>query len=266
MVDRGVIGPDPRRSRLPAAASLALHGAALLLLLALGGRRNAPAPRRSTLTPIEVVDAARPARAPAASPPPAHTPPAGRPSGSRLAAGVQGRREPAPRAQATAPPAVQSLASVRIRYDDPTSFADRGPAHQAGASGGIAASVASSGLAGPGDQPADGIGHLTIPEPPVGVSHARGPRVVGDHKKSRIVGASRFAGQIIKLRLRIDEHGRVRGVQVLQGVESELDRKTVLMVRAFEYEPALDEAGVPTAGSLRCEFEIVEDDGSFQEP
>jgi hypothetical protein len=273
MVHLGVIGPDSRRSRLPAAASLALHGAALLLLLVLGGKRNAPSPRRSTLTPIEVVDATRPARSAAASPPAAHTPPAGQPSGSRLAAGVQGRREPAPRAQPTAPPAVQSLASVRIRHEEPNSFADRRPARQAGASDGIAASVASSGLAGPGDQLADGIGNLTIPEPPAAeppaaeppaaVSHARGPRIKGDHDRSRIVGASRFAGQTLKLRLSIDEHGRVRGVQVLQGVDPELDRRTALMVRAFEYEPALDEAGVAIASTQRWEFQIVEDDGSF---
>jgi TonB family protein len=262
MVNLGVLGPDHRRSRLPAVVSLALHGAALLALVALGGKRIAPGPRRSVLIPIEVIQAAPASPSPAPPPPPARTPPAGRPTG-RVAAGLQGRREPTPRAQPPAPPAVQSLASLRIRYDDPTSFADRGTARQAGVSGGVASSVAISGLAGAGDLRADGIGSLTIPEPPAGGSLRRGPRVKGDHDRTRIVGASRFAGQTLELRLSIDERGQVRGVQVLQSVDPELDRKTARMVQSFEYAPALDDAGVAIAGTLRWKFEIVEDDGSF---
>jgi len=46
-------------------------------------------------------------------------------------------------------------------------------------------------------------------------------------------------------------------------VDPELDRKTALLVRSFEFYPALDDAGVAIAGTKRCEFEIVEDDGSF---
>jgi TonB family protein len=257
MVHLGVTGPDHRRPRLPAVASLALHGAAFLLLLALGGKHIVPAPRRTVLTPIEIVDAARPSRSPAPSPPPARTSPAGRPAGSRVAAGVQGRREPVQRAQPTAPPAVQSLANLQVRYEDPTSFADHGAARLAGGAG------VSGLVAGLGNQRADGIGNVAIPEPPAGVSHARPPRPRSDYARMRIVGASRFAGQTLKLRLSIDEHGRVRGVQVLQGVEPELDRKTAAMARAFEYEPALDDAGVAIAATQRWEFQIVEDDGSF---
>jgi hypothetical protein len=79
----------------------------------------------------------------------------------------------------------------------------------------------------------------------------------------KIVGASRFAGQTIKLLMSIDEHGQVRGVQVVQGVDPELDRKTALRVRSFEFYPALDDAGTPIAGTKRFEIEIVQDDGSF---
>jgi TonB family protein len=260
MVHRGVAGSEHRRSRLAAAASLALHGAAVGLLIALGGNHLVPAPRSVALTPIEVVNAAPVPPSPPPSLRPARTAPATRPVGSRVGAGVHGRREPVQRSQPTAPPAVQSLASLQIRYEDPTRFADHEAAKQADVTSGAGQSGIGAGL---GDRLADGATSWTIPEAPGGVSHARSPRPRHDYRNMRIVGASRFAGQTIKLRLSIDEHGRVRGVQLLQGVDPELDRKTVDVVHRFEYEPALDDAGVAIPGTQRWEFQIVEDDGSF---
>jgi hypothetical protein len=155
---------------------------------------------------------------------------------------------------------VQSLADLQIRYDDARSFAD----HEAAAPIGATRGAGSSGIGvGLGEKLGDGIGNLAIPEPPAAESHARSPQPKHDYTKMKIVGASRFAGQTIKLRMSIDEHGRVRGVQVLQGVDPELDRKTALRVRSFEFAPALDDAGVAIAGTKRFEIEIVQDDGSF---
>ena len=238
---------------LAGAVSLALHGAVVSILIALGGKHLLPAPRETVLTPIEVVPAAPAKPSP---PPPARTPTAARPATPRAGAGV-GHRAPIQRAEPTAPQAVQSLASVQVRYDTPRNFADHGGTAQAGATGGGAPSGIAAGLR---DRLGDGIGNLDIPEPPAAVSLARSPRPKNVQLNQRIVGASRFAGQTIKLQLSIDEHGQVRAVQVLQGVDRELDRKMVARVHGFEFEPALDDAGVAIAGTKRCEFEIVEDD------
>jgi hypothetical protein len=256
MVDLGVSGPEHRTSRLAGAVSIALHGAAVWLVIALGGKHLVPA-KQPVLTPIEVVPAA--ARPPSPAPP-ARPPTAARPAAPRAGAGG-GRREPVQRAQPTAPPAVQSLASVQVRYDGPRTFTDHAATVQAGAT----RATGSSGIgAGLGDRLADGIGNLAIPEPPAAVSLARPPRPRHADLNQRIVGASRFAGQTLKLLLSIDEHGRVRGVQVVQGVDPEIDRKTAERVRGFEFDPALDDAGVAIAGTKRCEFEIVKDDDSFE--
>jgi hypothetical protein len=256
MVNLGVRGPEHRTSRLAGAVSLALHGAAVALLIALGGKHLLPA-KQTVLTPIEVVAAAPVPPSPPL--PPARTPTAARPAAPRAGVGG-GRRESIQRAQPTAPPTVQSLASLQVRYDDARSFADHEAAAPIGATRGAGLSGIGVGL---GEKLGDGVGNLSIPEPPAAESHRRTPQPKHDYTKMKIVGASRFAGQIIKLRMSIDEHGRVRGVQVLQGVDPELDRKTALRVRSFEFEPALDDAGVAIEGTKRFEIEIVEDDGSF---
>jgi hypothetical protein len=99
------------------------------------------------------------------------------------------------------------------------------------------------------------------PEPPAGSSRARPPHPKDDDVYyQRIPGASRFAGQIISLQLSIDEHGQVRDVKVLQGVDPELDRKMVARALTFVYWPALDDAGVAIAVTLRSKFQIVKDE------
>ena len=253
MVTQGVSGPEPRTSRLAGAVSLALHGVVVGLLILLGGKHLLPA-RHTVVTPIEVVPAPRPPSPPPL--PPARTPPAARPAVHGAGTGF-GRRVPAPRVQPTAPTAVQSLASLQVHDEDPRSFADHGATAQVGAVRGTVASGIGAGL---GDRPGDGIGKLDIPEPPAGGSLARPPRIKDRHLyNQRITGASRFSGQIIRLQLSIDEHGVVRDVQVLQGVDPEIDRKMAARVRGFEYWPALDDAGVAMAVKLRSRFEIVED-------
>src|SRR5262245_41612832 len=134
MVNLGVSGPGHRTSRLAGAVSLALHGAAVWIVIALGGKHLVPAPRQTVLTPIEVVPAA-PGQPSPPSLPPARTPPETRPAAPRAGAGL-GRREPVQRAQPTAPPAVQTLANLQVRYEDPRNFADHGGTAQAGATRG----------------------------------------------------------------------------------------------------------------------------------
>lgn len=254
MVNLGVRGPEHRTSRLAGAVSLALHGAAVALLIALGGKHLLPA-KRTVLTPIEVV-AAAPSQPSPSPQPPARTPPAARPASPRAVVGG-GRRESIQRAQPT-PPTVQSLANLQVRYDDARSFANHEAAAPIGATRGAGVSGIGVGL---GEKLGDGIGKLDVPEPPAAVSLARPPRIKDRHRYAqRITGASRFAGQYIRLQLAIDEHGRVGDVQVLQGVDPEIDRQMVARVRGFEYWPALDAAGAAYAVNLRSRFQIVEDD------
>jgi hypothetical protein len=49
-------------------------------------------------------------------------------------------------------------------------------------------------------------------------------------------------------------------VQVLKGVDYYIDRRTVAMVRDFEYAPALGDDGAPIAGTQRWDFQVIEDD------
>jgi hypothetical protein len=170
---------------------------------------------------------------------------------------VHGRREPIQRAQPAEPRAVQSLADLQVSYEDATRFADHPEARPADATSGLGATGIGAALGSP---LGDGAG-VTIPDAPGGVSRARSPRPKHDYSNLRIVGASRFAGRTIKLQLSIDARGHVHAVQLLQGVDREIDRKTVSRVRAFEYEPALDDDGTPIPGTQQWNFQIVEDDG-----
>ncbi|HEX3763225.1 MAG TPA: TonB family protein [Kofleriaceae bacterium] len=257
MVHTGVVGSS-HSSRRAAAVSLVLHGAAVWLLVTLG---KSPVPPRPTvaLTTVEVVNASRPASPSApVSPPPGRTAPLGRPIGTRAGAGVHGRREPVQRAQPAEPRAVQSLADLQVHYEGATHFADHGAARPADVTSGVGASGIG---AAQGSPLGDGALGVTIPDAPGSVSRARGPRPKHDYSNMRIVGASRFAGRTITVRLSIDARGRVHAVQLLQGVDREIDRKTVALVRDFEYEPALDDDGSPIPGTQRWEFQIVEEDG-----
>jgi TonB family protein len=101
---------------------------------------------------------------------------------------------------------------------------------------------------------------MAVPQPPGTPSLARSARPKHDYRNLRLVGASRFAGRTIKVRLTIDEHGRVGAVQLLQGVDRQLDRKTIELVRGFEYDPALDDVGEAIPGTSRWDFQIVEDE------
>ena len=195
-------------------------------------------------------------------------------SGSRAGAAARPARDASVRARPqrertrrvqAAPVTVRSLPDVMISYDDAGSSAapdtttpDATTTDAVGDAGrsGIGASIAVT--------PAgNGIANMDIPQP--AVSLARSARPKHDYRKLRIAGASKFAGEIVKLELTIDVHGKVRRVQLLQGVNRELDRKTLALVRTFEYHPALDDDGVAIEGTSRWDVQIVrdEDDDMF---
>lgn len=149
--------------------------------------------------------------------------------------------------------AVRSLADLTISYDDPVAEPEP-PATDppdAAERSGIGASIAL--------WRADAVARLAIPQPAT-VSLARPPRPMHDYSKLRIPGASKFAGETVKVELTIDVHGKVRAVQLLQGVDHNLDRKTVALVRTFEYQPALDDDGVAIQGTSRWDVQIVNDE------
>jgi hypothetical protein len=106
---------------------------------------------------------------------------------------------------------------------------------------------------------------MQIPQP-VTVSRARPPRPKFDYTSLRLHGASRFAGRTIKVLLVIDTSGQVREVRLLEGVDRDLDRRTITLVHNFEFHPALNDDGVPTRGSQRWDIQIVEDEDATPFP
>src|SRR5262249_44586830 len=157
------------------------------------------------------------------------------------------RRGPAPPQPAqTKPSSVKDLlAEVTVSYDDPDNFnatnaadepaeADRAPLSSAVASGGRAAE--------------DGLGTPQMPTP-AHAPPARAPRAKQDYSKLTLSSVRQFAGQTIKVVLTIDERGAVSDVRVLQGIEPHLDRRTVALTRAWQFDPALDDFGTPIPGT-----------------
>jgi len=220
--------PTPARALSPAGL-----GAAVALVIALAGNHVVRSPASSAVV-LPVDHAARPARG----------------------AGARTRTQPEPgkSAQPVAPVAIRDLADLTISYDDAASFASPGVMTNTDAVGdagrsGIGASVAT--------WRGDGIARIAIPQPTA--SLARSPRPKHDYHNLRIPGASKFAGDQVKLELTIDVRGKVIRVQLLQGVDRALDRKAIALVRTFEYQPALDDDGDAIEGTSRWNLSIVDD-------
>jgi len=240
------------RSTLAGSASVALHVGLVALAVGLAGARVIDAPRQIALTMVEVIAPAP--RPPAPEPPPpeavvaAPSPevPAVRPS----------RAVPAPRRAATATEALD----LRVSYDDPSNFVARptdAPDDDHGATGGI------DGGRGIGAdsrrQLQDSLAGVQIPAPPV-VSLARPPRPLHNYHQLRLHSVRRFAGMTVKLMLRIDARGRVSGVDLVEGVDWQLDRRVIELARRFEFEPALDPEGAPVSGTSKWNIQIIDDD------
>jgi hypothetical protein len=242
-----------------------LHGGLLVLALALAGVRVARAPRPVELTSIEVVAPSRlPLASPlASSPAPGHAAPVARPVVPVVPvvpivnAGTHGRRggDTVRRSQSRGPAAPDSLADLKLSYEDPTNFTSNNRAETAIGRG---RDARQSGIgAGAGSPLDDNLATMQIPGPSP-VSLARPPRPRFDYRDLRLrTSVRRFAGQTIKVVLVIDAEGRVRDVRLLQGVDDRLDQRTIELARSFVFEPAWDDAGAPVPGSSRWDFLIV---------
>ncbi|HMG11626.1 MAG TPA: energy transducer TonB [Gemmatimonadaceae bacterium] len=247
MVHSAVAASRQRRLTLAGGRSPAGLGAAVALVIALAGNHVVRSPAsRTVVLPVEVV---RPAPPAPRSPPAFHAARPARGAGAR----TRTQHEPVKSAQPVAPVAVRDLADLTISYDDAASVASPGATTNTdGGGSGIGASIAT--------WRGDGIARIDIPQP--AASLARPPRPRHDYNNLRIPGASKFAGDQVKLELTIDVHGKVTRVQLLQGVDRALDRKAVALVRTFEYQPALDDAGVAIEGTSRWNLQIVDDPDS----
>ena len=239
---------------LSGSASLALHGAVLVLAVALVGKHaSEPARPPIVVTPVEVVAAV-------AGPP--ATPPRGTsvtaPPTPVVRTVARAARPQVQRAQPSAATAERSLADLTIRYDDSSNFADRGPRTVESAGDGPPRGIA----AGIAHKNGGSVATVDIPQPPV-VSLARAARAKYDYSRLLLPNASRFAGQRIKLLLTIDAKGRVRSAQLVHGVDRELDRRSITLASTFEFEPALDDDGVAVQGRCALDMDIVEDEDNL---
>jgi len=234
---------------LAGSASLALHAAVVVLAVVLIGNRVGSPPRPAiVLTPVELVAAAvgeptTPAKGTSPMAPPA-------PSVRKIA---RAARPQVQRTQLAAPASERSLADLTISYDDPSNFVAKGPvtvdrtgSEQRGIATGMWRHSGGS------------VAAVDIPQPPV-VSRARPPRARFDYSMLRLPNASKFAGRKIELVLTIGPSGRVRGAQLVKGVDRELDRRTIGLASAFEFEPGLDDDGVPVQARCALTIQIIED-------
>lgn len=232
-------------------ASLALHCAVGLLAAFLVGKRVA-SPHRApiVLTPVEVVAAVV---GPPTSPPRGTSPSA--PPTPTVRKVARAARPQVQRAQPSAPASEHSLAELKIGYDDPRNFAAKGPSSVERAGDAPQRGIAAGIQHGRGGS----VAMVDIPQPPV-VSLARAARAKFDYSRLRIPNASKFAGRTIKLMLTIDAKGGVRSAQLLQGVDRDLDRRTITLASGFEFYPALDDDGVAVPGRCAVSIEIIEDE------
>jgi hypothetical protein len=250
MAHPGVAALLSRRSTLAGSASLVLHGGLLVLAVALVGTRAAPEPRQIALTSVEIVSPAPPPPTPDPALP---DPPAAAPSPAPRAVARQDRAAP-PQPRAAS---VQDL-DLKVSYSARDNFAAKPGADDPseGEPGGI--DVRGIG-ADSRRQLEDSLAHVDIPVPQR-VSLARPPHEKRNYHQLRLPSVRRFAGLHIKLVLTIDARGQVSDVELIQGVDGELDLRVCRLARHFEFEPALDDDGVPVRGTSRWDIEIIDAD------
>jgi len=229
-----------RRLGISAALTIALH-AAVLAAIAFGPAPSAsrPAPPVA-LTAVELV--APPPPPP--PPPPVVLPPSpAAPLSKTPLPGTLGRRG---RDAAVRAPRTASLrGELAVQYDVPTG---PDPGHERGTIGdGLGAD-----LSGVGN---GALGALAVPPPPR--SQARPPRPKLDYSKWEFRADPQFAGAMVQVGLKIDDAGNVRSVELLRGIDAEIDRRALEVARTFQFHPALDDTGRAIAGRHRWEFVIV---------
>lgn len=257
MATSGRAGLLSRRSTLAGSVSLALHGGVVLLAVALLGTHAARSPRQIALTSVEIVSPVPLPPRPAAAPVPAMTPAraeaSAAPSPAVRSTVRQDRTSPPPRAVSAT-----EVLDLKVSYDTPDNFASkRGDAPSDGEPGGI------DGGRGVADdsrrQLQDSLANLQIPVPPP-VPRARAARPKHNYHQLRLHSVRRFAGLTIKLLLTIDAHGRVSDVELVEGIDGQVDRRVVELARRFEFEAALDADGAPVPGTSKWDIQIVDDD------
>jgi hypothetical protein len=251
MPDLRIAASAARRSMVAGWASLALHGGVIALAVVFARARTVRTPRRTALTEIEVVDAVAMRLLPV---PPQVAPPSPLAEPRALAHNRHGRELPQ-HTTARASSVKDLLAELTVSYDDPRNFTDR--AAKAPRDGDHA--LHSAALTTGNDRPTqDGLATLQMPGVASG-SLARPPRAKHDYRSLHMHAVRQFAGQTIRVLLSIDNRGGVRRVDLLKGVESQLDSRTVAVVRAWEFWPALDELGEPIPGYARWEIKITDE-------
>lgn len=250
MPESRLVAAAGRRSLVASWGSLALHGAAVALAVLLVRSRTRPA-RRTALTEIEVVDAVRLPGPPV--PPPVAPPPVAAP---RAAVHVGPDRE-LPRRAPTRPASVKEVAEVRVSFDHRNRFA--GPVASEPPRDGDHTLRTAAAVAG-GDRAAqDGLAALPMPGIAASASLARPPRAKHDYHNLPMHADRRFDGQTICVLISIDNRGKVRRVDLLRGVEPDLDASTIALVHAFEFEPALDDVGAPIPGYAKWDIVISDE-------
>ena len=257
------------RANAPALASIAFHGALLVLLLrAVAGHVAPREAARIEVTAVTIID-------PAAQPAPGNPEGAGNTSGagnggapgamafSPSNTGTPAARGARPRSQTRAPAADDREADVLVSYEAPRGEEPGDQGHGDGSGVG-------AGLLGDGDGAGYGkrgtgygVAGLRMPEPPPALpSLARPPAPRHDYTHG---GVSPRPGTV-EMMLTIDPQGVVRNVVVLRGADRILDLRAKQAARLFEFYPALDRDGAPIWSLHRWEFIFTQEQEWIRTP
>ncbi len=252
-----------RRRRRAVAGSIAIHGVLVWLALAIPPSAVVDEPRPVVrLTTVDVELGPRPPERPQLLAANLRPGAPGTLARARAAtpAGVRGRRGHAAAAPAPAPPANDPFADLAIRYETGDRSAPRpgpgtgdGGAGPGGGARGLGGGLGIEAKAGLG-----GGGALRVPDAPP--SRAQPPRAKHDYRRWPFRAPPEYAGVKVVLELAIDARGQVSGVRVLESVTARIDERAVAFGRRFEFHPARDSAGEPTASVVRWEF-VIEGEG-----
>jgi hypothetical protein len=247
-----IIASARRRPIVAGWASLALHGGVVALAVMLARSRIVRPQRRAAVTDIEIVDAVALPRAPF----PAQVAPPSPVVQPRQLAAHNRRGLALPQHMAARPSSVkQLLADIKVSYDDPANFTDRA-AQTTPSDGGR--TLHSAALTTGTDLPSqNGLATLQMPGV-ASASLARPPHAKHDYSKGKLESVRQFAGQTIEVLLTIDIRGHVRHVDLLKGVEAQLDARTIALVREWEFDPALDDIGEPMPGYVKWDMHLVD--------
>ena len=245
------------RANAPALASIAFHGALLVLVLRVVAGHVAPhETSRVELTSVTMIE-------PAVQPAPGNpegagsTPGAGNGGAPGAMAfspnntGTPTARGARPRSQTRAPAVDDREADVLVSYETPRGDepGDEGRGDGSGQGAGI---LGDGDGAGYGERGTGyGVAGLRMPDPPPELpSLARPPAPKHDYSRGDVAPRP----GTVEMMLTIDPQGVVRNVVVLRGPDPVLDIRAKKAARRFEFYPALDRDGAPIWSLHRWEF------------